>query len=208
MMMAHAINPNFDESSIPLHTQTVEDYGPKGKTGQAFTSFNTVQHHIGKLSDDVENLNNSGFTHWNTALNAVKSNTTYDPKQQKVIQAVNDDIKAVTDEMSNAYKAGHVSDTEIAAWNELINSNLPLPRIRQGIADFVQLLNGKRDALNYGYRAIVKTGEDAPLYDKQENEAITQKVMSRNIEDGTTATNPQTGQRLIKRGGQWVPLPQ
>lgn len=212
MMLAHAVDPTFNENLIPQRMATAKDFAPNGVSGKAITAFNTVQQHIGKMSDDVQSLANTGFTHWNVALNALKSETGFGtPTQQKAIQAVDDDIKAVTDEMSAAYKNGNVSDSEIAQWNELINSNLSLPRLHQAMSDFVELLNGKRNALNHNYRAII--GTDAPTIDRAENDAITQRVMARNagysggtIPEGATATNPQTGQKIIFKGGQWQPL--
>lgn len=178
MMLAHAVDPTFNENLIPQRIATAKDFAPNGVSGKAITALNTVQQHIGKMSDDVEGLGNMGFTYGNVALNALKSETGYSPTQAKAIQAVDDDIKAVTDEMSAAYKNGNVSDSEINAWNELVNSNLSLPRLHQAMSDFVQLLNGKRNALNYNYRTII--GTDAPTINRAENAAITQRVMARN----------------------------
>lgn len=217
MAMAHSVDPTFDESTIPLRFKTQTDYAPNGKSGQSIVALNTVQHHIGKLSDDLENIGDTGWTPLNAIRNSIATNTPLDPKQGQAIQAVNDDIKAVTDEMSAAYKAGRVSDHEIEAWQKLASSNLPVRQLRQGISDFVDLLNGKRDQLNETHQQII--GTEAPGINKDLNQAITKKVHDRNsgsgqtssasnsgVSEGATATNPQTGQKIVFKGGQWVPM--
>jgi hypothetical protein len=212
MATAHAIDPTFDESNIPLRFKTASDYAPNGQSGRSIVALNTVQHHIGKLSDDLENMGDTGWTVLNSIRNGVAVNTPLDPKQGTAVQAVQDDIKAVTDEMSAAYKAGKVSDHEIEAWNKLANSNLPARQLKQGIYDFVGLLNGKRDQLNETHQAIL--GRDAPGVNKDLNESITKKVGERNsgtssaasaggVQEGATATNPQTGQKITFRNGKW-----
>lgn len=212
MAAAHAIDPNFDESTIPLRFKTSGDYAPNGQSGRSIVALNTVQHHIGKLSDDIENMGDTGWTVLNSIRNGIAVNTPIDPKQGTAVQAVQDDIKAVTDEMSAAYKAGKVSDHEIEAWNKLANSNLPLRQLKQGIYDFVGLLNGKRDQLNETHQAIL--GRDAPGINKDLNESITKKVGERNsgttsaanasaVQEGATATNPQTGAKITFRNGKW-----
>lgn len=178
IQLAHTIDPTFDETQIPARMRTAIDFTPQGKSGASIVAFNTVQHHIGKLSDDLENIGDTGWTALNALRNGIATNTPLDQKQGKAVQRVNDDIKAVTDEMSGAYKAGHVSDTEIKSWNSLVSANTPLPQMRQAISDFVDLLNGKRDALNRVHQQIM--GGDASIIDKDENDKITQKAHNRN----------------------------
>lgn len=211
--LAHAVDPTFDETKIPLRVKTVTDYAPNGQSGRSIVALNTVQHHIGKLSDDLENIGDTGWTALNALRNGIATNTPLDPKQGKAIQSVQDDMKAVTDEMSAAYKAGRVSDHEIEAWNRLASSNLPVRQLKQGIVDFVGLLNGKRDQLNETHQAIV--GTEAPGINRDLNEAVTKKVNDRNngttsaqsgapqFQEGATATNPQTGQKITFRNGKW-----
>lgn len=211
MTIAHAIDPKFDETLIPLRTKTATDYAPNGQSGRSIVALNTVQHHIGKLSDDLENLGDTGWTMGNAAWNSIARNTPLSPVQGKASQAVQDDIKAVTDEMSAAYKAGRVSDHEIEAWNKLANSNLPVRQLKQGMFDFVGLLNGKRDQLNETHMSIL--GREAPGINRELNDTITKRVTQRNsdapaapaggVAEGATATNPQTGQKLTYRGGKW-----
>lgn len=191
MAAAHAIDPNFDESTIPLRFKTAGDYAPNGQSGRSIVALNTVQHHIGKLSDDLENMGDTGWTALNAIRNGIAVNTPLDPKQGTAVQAVQDDMKAVTDEMSAAYKAGRVSDHEIEAWNKLASSNLPLRQLKQGIADFVGLLNGKRDQLNETHQSIL--GKDAPGINKDLNEAITKKVSERNSTTSQPTANLPSG---------------
>ncbi len=190
MTLAHAVDPTFDEANIPLRFKTTTDYAPNGQSGRSIVALNTVQHHIGKLSDDLENVGDTGWSILNSIRNGIAVNTPMDPKQGKAVQAIQDDIKAVSDEMSSAYKAGRVSDHEIEAWNRLANSNLPLRQLKQGIYDFVGLLNGKRDQLNETHQSIV--GREAPGINKELNSTITQKVTQRNSDSPAAGNKPAT----------------
>jgi hypothetical protein len=186
MALAHAVDNSFDETQIPTRMKVQNDFAGEGKNGQAIGSFNTAQHHINKLSDDLEVLSkyNGNWPLLNKANAAIANNTSWDQPRRQALQAVNDDLQAVGHEVASAYNAGHLSDHELAAWNKLANGELPPDQLKQGIADFVDLLNGKRDSLNNIYKQAFHT--DAPTIEKEANAAVTAKVHSR-----LPATSPE-----------------
>jgi hypothetical protein len=52
---------------------------------------------------------------------------------------------------------------------------------------------------------IAKFAEENPLFPRNESQQP-QQQQGGGIRDGATATNPQTGQRIQFRNGQWVPM--
>jgi hypothetical protein len=179
LTLAKVVDPSFDETLIPTRIAMRKDFSGEGKNGQAIGSFNTAQHHIDKLSDDLEQLSkyNGNFPTINAARSWLATNANTNPKLRDSMQAVNDDMAAVSHEVANAYNTGHLSDHDMSTWNKLTNTDLPPDQLRRGISDFVDLLNGKRDSLNHMYQQTFK--EDAPTIDKEKNDAITTKVHSR-----------------------------
>jgi hypothetical protein len=186
MTLAHAVDNDFDETQIPTRMKVQNDFAGEGKNGQAIGSFNTAQHHIDKLSDDLETLSkfNGNWPMLNSANAFIANNTSWDQTRRQALQAVNDDLQAVGHEVASAYNAGHLSDHELAAWNKLANGNLPPDQLKQGVADFVDLLNGKRDSLNNIYKRTFH--RDAPTIEKEKNAAVTAKVHAR-----LPATSPE-----------------
>lgn len=179
LTLAKVVDPNFDETMIPTRIAMRKDFSGEGKNGQAIGSFNTAQHHIDKLSDDLEELSkyNGNFPSLNAARGWLANNANTNPKLRDSMQAVNDDMAAVSHEVANAYNSGHLSDHDMATWNKLTHTDLPPDQLRRGISDFVDLLNGKRDSLNHMYHQAF--GEDAPTIEKDKNAAITSKVHQR-----------------------------
>jgi len=179
--LAHTIDPTFDESKIPVRMKLRQDFAGTGKDGQAIVAFNTAQHHINKASDDLEEL--SKYQGDYPSINALRAKAAqqgnWDPKLRDAIQAFNDDMQAVGKEVAHAYNSGHLGQHEMEQWNSLINSNLPPTQLRRGLADFTDLLNGKRDVLNDTYQSEFHT--NAPLIEKgrDENEMVTKKTHDR-----------------------------
>lgn len=178
-ILAHAVDGNYDETQIPGRIQMRKDFMGEGKNGLAIGSFNTTQHHVEKLSNDLETLAkfHGNFPAFNSMKDWLSANVNSNPELRDTVQSVRTDMAAVSHEMANAYNAGHLSDHDMATWNALTNSNLPPDQLRRGLADFVDLLNGKRDSLNHMYRQ--QFGEDAPGIEKTKNEDITKLVHQR-----------------------------
>jgi hypothetical protein len=181
LTLAKVVDPSFDEQMIPTRIAMRKDFSGEGKNGQAIGAFNTVQHHIGQVSDALEEFEKAGGgSNW-PILNAIKlglaNNSSYDPKLRDAAQKLNDKLNAAEHEVANAYNSGHVTDADRKTWNEIKASNLPADQLKQKLADFDELLSGKRESLNHIYQTTFH--EDAPTIDKKANEETSAKVHSR-----------------------------
>ena len=181
MGLAHAVDSNFNEEMIPTRVAMRKDFAGEGKNGQAIGAFNTLQHHADLVSDAIENLQKAGGGSDYPLLNAGKlmlaNNSSFDPRLRNAAESLKNTLNAAEHEVGAAYNAGHLSDRDMATWNEIKASNLPADQLKQKLADFVDLVNGKRDSVNHMYRNVF--GEDAPSIDKAANEATTAKNSSK-----------------------------
>lgn len=180
-IMAHAVDGEYDETQLPGRIQMRKDFMGEGKNGQAIGAFNTVQHHAGQVSDAIDEFEKAGGGGNWPLLNAGKlmiaDNTSFDPKLRNAAEKLKNKLNATEHEVAAAYNAGHITDADRKTWNDIKASNLPADQLREKLADFVELLNGKRDSLNHIYRTTFH--EDAPTLDKAANDEVTQRVLSR-----------------------------
>jgi hypothetical protein len=220
--LAHEVDPNFNEELIPTRLQMRKDFAGEGKNGQAIGALNTVQHHAGQVSDAIDQFEKAGGGGNYPLLNAGKlmiaNNTNANPQLRDAAQKLQDKLNATEHEVASAYNSGHITDSDRKTWNEIKASNLPANQLKQKLADFVDLLDGKRDSLNHMYQQTFH--EDAPTIDKQTNAATSAKIHSRlpdyaktseggaasassGYKEGDTATNRQTGAKITFRDGKW-----
>lgn len=168
----------FDATNWGQRLKTAQDFSTGGRSGQTINALDTVQQHLEKLSNDTEALDNGDYPAINSVKNNIATYTGFDPARRKQIQAVQDDVKAVTDEMARAYKSGAMSDKEISQWQALISTSDSKDKMRQALADFADLLNGKRRTTLDQYRGIM--GSEAPAANNAENVRITSLIHDRN----------------------------
>lgn len=179
--LAHEVDPSFNEEMIPTRIQMRKDFAGEGKNGQAIGSFNTVQHHAGQVSDAIDQFEKAGggsdYPLWNAGKLLLANNTGMNPQLRDAAQRLQDKLNATEHEVASAYNSGHVTDADRKTWNEIKASNLPANQLKQKLADFVELLNGKRESLNHMYQQTFH--EDAPTIDRAANEAVTSKILQR-----------------------------
>lgn len=210
--------PGFDAGIWSQRNQTYQDFSTKGKSGQTLNALATVQGHLEKLSNAGEELDNGGWRIWNSIRNGVASDTPLDPVRRQALQKVKDAIIPVMDEMARAYKAGQMSDTEIKRWSTLINTADSKEAMRQATADFYDFLETKKQALVRQHKDILHS--DPPGMANDQSERVSKLLHDRNVgvgantqaqgntpqaaKEGDTATNPNTKQKAIFKGGKWL----
>ena len=179
LTLAKIVNPAFDETMIPTAIAMRKDFSGEGKNGQAIGSWNTVQHHLEMLSDAAEELakHHGNYPLINKARDFAAIEGNRNPELRDALATFNNKLNAAQHEVANAYNSGHLSDHDMQLWSKLTDPTQSPDVIKRNVADFVDLLNGKRDSLNHMYRNVFQ--EDAPQIDRATNAAVTAKVHQR-----------------------------
>lgn len=145
--VASLVDPSFDASQYPVRLATRKNY-TSGKQFQELQAINTVAGHLGNLAKSADALENSSFPILNQARNLYRQNTG-DPRVDKF----NTDKQAVSNELSKAYRGGHVTEGDVREWQSNINAAKAPPQLKSVIGEFNDLLMSKRQALEDGYRS-------------------------------------------------------
>jgi hypothetical protein len=222
--LASLVDPTFSMATFPQRVALQKSYLGGGKNFQEMQAINTVAGHLVNLADAADALNNTRFPLVNSVVNAFQQNAG-DPR----VDVFNATKQAVSNELSKAYRGGHVTEGDVREWQQNISSAKSPDQLRSVIGQFNELLMSKRKALEDGYKQGMGptpppseftsiSGHAQDAFDKVMNwsqggaapskgpTAPTSPSAAPAISEGTTASNPQTGERLIFRGGQWAPL--
>jgi hypothetical protein len=150
------IDPNFTAANAKVMQDTLQDYGTKGRTGQARVAANTMLGHADTLNNLVDKLGN--YTYFpgvmNKAHDVVAGNT--DPEYQKVRGEFETTKKALSTEAEKAL-AGH---TTLAGINEQM-SNLDRAKspeeLHSAIHGLVHVLGSRLESMASGFDTSMKT---------------------------------------------------
>jgi hypothetical protein len=145
--LASLVDPTFDASQYPVRLATRKNY-TSGRQFQEVQAINTVAGHLDNLSKSADDLNNTRFPWWNTVANTALQ-ATGDPRVDKF----NTDKQAVTNELSKAYRGGHVTEGDVREWQSNISAAKSPEQLKAVIGEMNELLNSKRAALEDGYRS-------------------------------------------------------
>lgn len=216
-------DPNFQAADYPVKLATRKNY-TSGKQFQEVQAINTVAGHLDNLSKSADELNNTRFPWWNQVANAA-AQATGDPRVDKF----NTDKQAVTNELSKAYRGGHVTEGDVKEWQQNISAAKSPQQLKAVIGEFNDLLMSKRQALEDGYKSSMGP---APLPDEfssvskhakevfdrvggwahgEKPAAPAQAAAPASaaappaISEGATATGPN-GVKVKLVGNKWVPV--
>jgi hypothetical protein len=208
---AHAIDPTFDATVWKARNEAGPDW-TKGKSSEMVRSANQTLAHVGSLMDAMDNLKNRSIPAWNSIANTVSEN--FGTGEQGAFRT---NAHAVAEEMSKVFKGANLSDAEIRHWEQNLSENMSPTQQKAQIAKLSELLHGSLQALEekrlaaMGPAAAEKAG---PLI-KSEGQAVLKRIddwvkgngaeqkSAGGIQDGATATNPYTGQKITFRNGKW-----
>jgi hypothetical protein len=207
-ILAHAVDKNYDEQMIPARVQMRKDFAGEGKNGQAIGAFNTVQEHIEKASNALDRLQKfqSQYPTINSISDWTRTSLNSNPEARDAMKEYRDSMNAVDHEIGNAYNnGGHLSDADRQTWQRLMDFNASPDVLQRGLADYVHLLNGKRNSLNTMYQSTF--GENAPTINKTKNEQITKLVDSRlpgYAKDGGSSGASSKPQSVVQNGHTYM----
>jgi hypothetical protein len=208
---AHSVDPTFDATSWGARAAGAKDF-TSGKSSEMVRAANQTLAHVGSLLDAMDNLHNRAVPAWNYVANAANEATGGGQPG-----AFRTNAHAVAEEMSKVFKGANLSDSEIRHWEQNLSENMSPEQQKAQIAKLSELLHGSLAALEekrvaaIGPMAAAKAG---PVI-KEEGQKVLERIdnwtkqngatsqASGGIQDGATATNPQTGQKLTFRNGKW-----
>lgn len=214
---AKAADPSFDMAQYPARAAMVKSLA-SGQMQQTLSSVNTTIQHLGELDNEVNKLGNGSFTPWNTIAQSASAMTGH-PEPKVYSQTA----QAAANEMAKFFKGAGATDVgSIREWQDSLHvGDSPEQQhavIKNAIAN---LLQAKLNTLQEQYRAVMgggtlpgflssqsiatlqKLGVDPASLDP---EAMKQQAASSadTPQEGMTAINPQTQQRIVFKGGAWV----
>lgn len=146
--MVSQYDPNFDAVNYNARANTRKDF-TSGQSSRSLNALNTVMGHLDELDKAASGLNNTGFTYWNQAVNAVKGSV--DPDLKARLNKFNLTKQAVVDEMERAYRGAGGSQAGIDAWKKTLSDADSYTALRASIQQGVKLLESKIQALGDTY---------------------------------------------------------
>ena len=142
-------DPTFDATNFQKRQQTANAFA-KGPQGNAVRGANQALYHMGRLYQNIENLDN--FNGIATPLNApvnLLEKTFGDPRQGQFEQSVH----AVGSELRRVFAgAGGGSLKELQDWENTLPLNASKEQQKAYLMNGVELLHGGLDALNNQYQ--------------------------------------------------------
>lgn len=194
--MVAKYDPSFDAVNYNARAATRKDF-TSGKSADNITALNTAIAHLGALSDSYKALNNSDFPSYNAVSNYL-GNQLGDKSVQGPAGRVSTEAEAVAHELAKVFRSTGMSEGEINAWKDKINTSAA-PEQQKAIIDAaIELMNGRLEALNDRYtKGLGTTSQPLELLSPK-----SQQIIQR-LQGGSRASSPSPGQASVNpRTGQ------
>lgn len=235
LALAKQADPSFDPTPGGARRRFEQQFMTNGQGGQTMLAANTAVDHMKTYRDLVDGLNNGNTQMLNGALNAIRRQfgdaAATNPEAAKTVLAT-EIAKAVrgagalNEQEEKDYQKILSTSQSPAQFQGTLDTltNLMMGRVHaledrakaMGVPDArvnEYLSPRARDALEYIKKNPIGAGKEPPgLLDRigsalggGSTPPAPATAAPAAIQDGVTATNPQTGQKIIRKGGQWVP---
>lgn len=203
--------PGFDLTKWSARVATTKDFA-SGQAAKNVTSLNTVVGHLADLKEKADALDNYAIPTVNSVKNVFNSETG-DPRVNNFNLARN----AVADELAKVFKGSGISDHEIAQWKGTLNASQSPDQLKGAVKTAIGLMESRLYALNDQRDRGMNTSSQPRdlLTDKSKaalakieawaNGDASKPEAKSGVSEGATATNPKTGQKIVFKGGKWVP---
>lgn len=211
MRAAAQYEPGFDLTKWGARAATAKDFA-SGQAAKNVTSLNTVVGHLADLKEKADALDNYSIPTVNSVKNVFNSETG-DPRVNNFNLARN----AVADELAKVFKGSGISDHEIAQWKGTLNASQSPDQLKGAVKTAIGLMESRLYALNDQRDRGMNTSSQPRdlLTDKSKaalakieawaNGDATKSEAKPSVSEGATATNPQTGAKIVFKNGKWVP---
>lgn len=191
LSLATAFDPSFDSTQYTARQRLRTDF-TSGKSAANIRSLNTVTGHLDTLQKAAEGLDNRSLQLWNMIANKGLT-ATGDPRVVKFNTAAN----AVESELATAFKGTGATDQEIKAWRAQLNSSQSPDQIRAAIAQAVDLMGSRLDAVKSQY----DTGMGKPT-DFKILTAKSEEILKRLSATQPAAPTPSAGVSVTSPSGK------
>lgn len=207
--LAALVEPGFTQQTYQTRLATAKSY-TSGKQFQEIQAIGTVAGHLDDLTKAADKLDNTSFPILNQVKNWFNKNTG-DPR----VDQFNTVKQAVSNELSKAYRGGHVTEGDVREWQSNINTAQSPEQLKAVIGQLNDLLASKRMVLEEGYKTGM-AGGPLPAEFRSESDRARKKFEA--VADwahGTgqqTAPQPQSnapatrvinGKTYIQMNGKW-----
>ena len=145
------VDPTYDATNFQKRQQTANAFA-KGPQANAVRGANQTLYHMGKLYQNIEDLNNFGGagTLLNAPVNYIEEHVLGDPRQGKFRQTA----QAVASELRRVFSgSGGGSLAELNKWESSMPENASEEQQKAYIQNGIDLLQGGLGALNQQYQA-------------------------------------------------------
>jgi len=209
---ARQYDPSFDETTWAARNNMQKSAQGDGKIGQNNNKLNTGIGHLTQLSDAVEGLGNSSYSQ---TYNAVKNmiGTELGGTGQTNFASI---VNRVAPEIVGIWRNAGGAEADIKRDIDSLKDSHTPEQLHGAIANIAGLMRSKIESNNYEYKATMGK-EPAQPFIRPDAEAalkvlegragrlinLPSSASSSQIQEGATATNPQTGQKITFRNGKW-----
>lgn len=221
---AMRLDPSFDMTTGPARQATRKDF-TSGASSKNITSLNTALGHAASWMDSANALkNNEDVGHpYNYLKNQIKGATSY-PE----LTSFNDNADALADELTRTFRGSGGSVSEVENWRKNLSPNMSPSEMKASAQKLGDLIDSRLDALGTTYskgmnkdidptsllspkaqaaynkiRGSSSANTNATVANPTANDAPGKEIQS-GPQEGATATNKATGQRMVYKAGRWM----
>lgn len=169
-------DPDYDQTNISARVKTRNAWAPGGTVATSNNALDTVVGHIGKLSTDIDKLNNFGG--YATILNA-PANWLNKKSGQTAITNFNTDADAVATEIAKAYKGGGaLAEGQIKEWRSNLDPSMSPEQLKGSVDHVLGLLDSKAEANVKQWNEVMgsKNQRDVPFIYGDKSRATLAKI--------------------------------
>lgn len=221
---AMRLDPSFDMTTGPARQATRKDF-TSGASSKNITSLNTALGHAASWMDSANALkNNEDVGHpYNYLKNQIKGATSY-PE----LTAFNDNADALADELTRTFRGSGGSVSEVENWRKNLSPNMSPSEMKASAQKLGDLIDSRLDALGTTYsKGMNKDIDPTSLLSPKAQAAYSKirgsssantnatvanptahdapgKMIQPGIQEGATATNKATGQKMVYKAGRWM----
>jgi hypothetical protein len=212
--------PGFSQQTYTTRLKTQNDFAPQGVSGKNIVAINTALGHIQQMYDATDKLGNFEYAPvLNWPYNAIRGQVS--PDYQKTVAGFKATAIGSSGELAKAFRAAGMSEQDIQAWQKQFNEDSSPATIKGSADQALHMLDSRLDSIADSYNRGMNIGaqKSGPDLLSPTARAIHERLIGGNqqapaaqpttappITNGTTAVNPQTGQRIRYLNGQWLPV--